>query len=458
MDSGATRSEVRLGARLKRHCAFDRFAGARRRIAGSIRGVTGRTGESMLERKGLTMFARGVVLAMGSVLALGCAEREAEPPGETQEIIANLVAAGFPSDDIMVVGGVVYVGRDAEVSLAASREMLQDVHAVGHSHEQYRTTNLVSAGLTKICINGSTFTGVFSTALDLAIQNYDQQPITFAMARTPSAGCSFTINAVIQAGLVGGFSGFPSGGLPFGTITIGGGLSAFSVDTIEHVITHEIGHTIGFRHSDFFDRSISCGGSPVNEESPPSGLGAIFVPGTPSGATVGGSLMNACFRTIETGEFTASDVIALRALYTPTQSNWRWCHKCQGLFFAGIPGAVCPAGGAHDGSLSGNYVLLHSVGGGDDHQDNWRWCHKCQGLFFGGIPGAVCPAGGAHDGSLSGNYTLLHTQALGPNLQEHWRWCHKCQGLFFGDIPGAVCPAGGAHDGSLSGNYALNFL
>jgi hypothetical protein len=414
----------------------------------------------MLERKGATMLTRGVVLAVGCcVLALGCSEPAVEAPSETHEIIANLIAAGFPADDIMIIDGVVYVGRDAEVSLAASREMVLDPHLDGHSHEeQYRTTNLISTGLTKICINGSTFTGVFSTALDLAIENYDQQPVTFAMARTPSAGCSFTINGVIQPGLVGGSSGFPSGGLPFGTINIGGGLSTFSVDTIEHVITHEIGHTLGFRHSDFFNRSISCGGSPVNEESPPSGLGAILVPGTPSGAVVGGSIMNACFRTLETGEFTSSDVTALRALYMPTQSNWRWCHKCQGLFFAGNPGAVCPAGGAHDGSLSGNYALIHSVGSGPDHQDNWRWCHKCQGMFFAGNPGAVCPAGGAHDGSLSGNYTMLHNVGAGAGLQDNWRWCHKCQGFFFGGNPGAVCPAGGAHDGSISGNYSLIHL
>jgi hypothetical protein len=240
------------------------------------------------------------------MLAFGCAAA----PDETEEIIDNLVHAGFPRNDIMVVDGRVYVGRDAEVSLTASREMIQ---TVGPGEEQYRTTNLISTSLSKICINGSTFTGVFSQALDLAIQNYDEQPLTFAMARTPSSGCSFTINAVLAPGVVGGSSGFPANGLPFGTINIGDGLAPFSVDTVEHVITHEIGHTIGFRHSDYFNRSISCGGAAVNEGD--AGVGAILVPGTPSGAVVGGSIMNSCFRTVETGEFTGSDVTALRALY-----------------------------------------------------------------------------------------------------------------------------------------------
>ena len=240
-------------------------------------------------------------------LTIGCA---AQPASDTQEIIDNLVAAGFPSNDIRVVHDVVYVGRDAQVSLEASREML----ASDASHEeQYRTNNLISTSLTKICIDGSTFTGVFSTALDLAIENYDEQPLTFAMARTPSTGCSFTINGVIAPGMVGGVSGFPANGLPFNTINIGDGLSTFSVDTIEHVITHEIGHTIGFRHSDFFNRAISCGGGASNEGD--GGVGATLIPGTPSTAVVGGSIMNSCFRPVETGEFTASDLISLNWLY-----------------------------------------------------------------------------------------------------------------------------------------------
>jgi hypothetical protein len=46
-----------------------------------------------------------------------------------------------------------------------------------------------------------------------------------------------------------------------------------------------------------------------------SDCGAILIPGTPSTAKVGGSVMNSCFRASENGELTASDKTALDYLY-----------------------------------------------------------------------------------------------------------------------------------------------
>ena len=138
---------------------------------------------------------------------------------------------------------------------------------------------------------------------------------------------------------------------------------------------------------------------------------------------------------------------------TQAQSNWRWCHKCQGLFFAGNPGSHCPAGGAHDQTGSGNYFLVQNASTYPG-QSNWRWCHKCQGLFFAGNPGSHCPAGGPHDKTGSGNYVLLQQSPFAPG-QHGWRWCHKCQGLFFAGNPGSHCPQAGAHDDAGSGDYSL---
>jgi hypothetical protein len=249
-----------------------------------------------------------LAVAICGALSFGCGTAV----DENEEIVSNLLEAGFPQSEISIIDGLIYVGGDAHVTLQASREMLQLVS--GTSEEQYRTSNLVGSSVTKICVNPtSTFNSYsrLSAGLDLAISNYNGLGLRITFARGPTTGCTANISARTMSG-TGGSAGFPSGGLPYGAINIGTGLQSYSTDVNEHVITHEIGHCIGFRHSDYYNRAISCG-SGGNEGS--AGVGAILIPGTPSTATVGGSIMNSCFRSTETGEFTSSDRTALNYLY-----------------------------------------------------------------------------------------------------------------------------------------------
>jgi hypothetical protein len=151
----------------------------------------------------------------------------------------------------------------------------------------------------------------------------------------------------------------------------------------------------------------------------------------------------------------------------PVQPNWRWCNKCQGLFFGGaLTESDCPAGGAHADpaqSRSGDYSLPHNAPPSPTRQDQWRWCNKCQGLYFGpGVGDSVCPVGSTHAPqaqSGSGNYSLSHNQPPSPEMQDNWRWCNKCQGLYYGGgVADSRCPAGDAHAPqaqSGSGNYSL---
>ena len=92
----------------------------------------------------------------------------------------------------------------------------------------------------------------------------------------------------------------------------------------------------------------------------------------------------------------------------PDQHNWRWCQKCQGLYYAGREHNHCPAGDLHDGSRSGDYIMHEHIDAWSvQHQSNWRWCKKCQGLYHvHDTDNGHCPAGGAHDGSGSGHYIL----------------------------------------------------
>lgn len=252
------------------------------------------------------MIRHAAVLLMSSAM-VAC---QMSPEAEQAEIVSNLIEAGFPENDIQLYDGLVYVGLDGHVTLDASREMLDS----GPGEEQYRTSNLVGWSVKKICVNPTSSFNSYSRlsqGLDRALANFNALGLRITFARGPTTGCTANIAAKTMSG-VGGSAGFPSGGLPYREINIGTGLQSYSLGVNEHVITHELGHAVGLRHSDYYNRSISCG-SGGNEGA--GTVGAIHIPGTPTTAVVGGSLMNSCFRSTETGDFTSSDRTALKALY-----------------------------------------------------------------------------------------------------------------------------------------------
>jgi hypothetical protein len=150
------------------------------------------------------------------------------------------------------------------------------------------------------------------------------------------------------------------------------------------------------------------------------------------------------------------------------QNLWRFCDKCKGLHFISNEDTPsygrCPAGENHVATSSPGYpagivvdyqIVMNNANAPGQH--DWRWCSKCQGVFYGpNQASSRCPAIGAHDGSASGNYSFVLNDPIAPG-QQNWRWCQKCQGLFYGPNQGtSKCPADGfRHDGSMSANYAM---
>lgn len=144
----------------------------------------------------------------------------------------------------------------------------------------------------------------------------------------------------------------------------------------------------------------------------------------------------------------------------PAQTLWRWCNKCEGLHYIANGDSprlgACTATGMHDPGGSGSYTVIQN-NPAPSRQSNWRWCRKCESLFFGGTPG-FCPAGGAHDGSQSSDYSLTMDVPTEPG-QHNWRWCRKCGALFYGPNQGSSnCAADrNAHDGSQSSDYTMYY-
>ena len=148
-----------------------------------------------------------------------------------------------------------------------------------------------------------------------------------------------------------------------------------------------------------------------------------------------------------------------------TQPGWRWCSKCQGMFYAMATGnhmGVCPADHQqHTDGGSGKYLEIYDAPESRKVQTGWSWCGKCMGFFYshaslgaGGM--GHCPAGGAHIKDGSGAYAAVIGED-GPRQQGGWRWCHKCMGMFYARASAGkgVCPADNAHhDDAGSGHYA----
>ncbi len=240
---------------------------------------------------------------------------------EFPEITKKLQEMNFNTDGLEKINfelpdGAIQEMFQVEGDIIFTRKQIENMKMGGDiTSKQYRTFNLVSNGT--INIMGYTGGGGFGlsskerTGLQWAINNYNRLNLDINFNLT--FGTNFGPQDMLvyhdpnQSGS-GGSAGFPSNGNPNKFVRIYG-LSGFSTNVNEHVITHEIGHSVGFRHTDWFSRQ-SCGQS--GESANPDG--AVHIPGTPTGFD-STSIMLACFSGSTNGEFNGNDVTALRYLY-----------------------------------------------------------------------------------------------------------------------------------------------
>ncbi|MEL6989124.1 MAG: M57 family metalloprotease [Bacteroidota bacterium] len=241
----------------------------------------------------------------------------------SDEIVKKLNATAFNPNGVRHVeierpDGTTEKALLIEEDITMSVDQLDDMFSYGgvdFTDKHYRTNALVNSPRT-IRVEGYTggsfaLTSKMRTGLQWAINNYNRLnlELNFVLTFGTNTSRDIVVYKVNNSG-GGGSAGFPSGGRPYKWVRINSGTNNFSTNVNEHVIGHEIGHCIGFRHTDYFSRQ-SCG---QNSNEGSAGVGAVYIPGTPSGYDPT-SLMLACFSTSTDGEFNGNDITALRFLY-----------------------------------------------------------------------------------------------------------------------------------------------
>lgn len=276
--------------------------------------------------KKLVVSAGMVMLLSGAMMS--CKKSATTDPAVLTQEEKNLVmAAGFnerwterTADGNYLIEGDILLTK---AQLEEMRGQTPSNNFIVADEEHYRTYNLVSvptSGTRTITVSMSTnFPPHYSTALDNALARYNSYGLRISFQRVSSGGeIHITGSNLGTSGggcILGQAAGFPtSSGNPASGFTLSTSSCAVTylntVDKADEVIAHEIGHCIGFRHTDYKKRA-SCGPGPGETAG---SIGAVHIPGTPTNVSGSyNSWMMACVN--NSPSFGDADVIALQYVY-----------------------------------------------------------------------------------------------------------------------------------------------
>ena len=260
-----------------------------------------------------TLLKGCVILSLPCILFFSCKKSSTETSVQnevSQAALDKIFALGFSNKNVTMDEGDYIVEGDIRIPKSDLSSQPESQFLRVGSEEQYRTFNLVQRVPRTITVSISSRISQFAPALDEAIARYNAENLLIKFQRVSSGA---EIEVVRGGGNYLASAGFPSGGNPYGQVKLNANAVAKQpLGTVASILAHEIGHCIGFRHTDYMNRSYSCGGQPVNEGS--SSVGAVHIEGTPTGPDPN-SWMLSCIGSGQNRPFNANDKKALGVLY-----------------------------------------------------------------------------------------------------------------------------------------------
>jgi hypothetical protein len=241
----------------------------------------------------------------------------------SKEVLDAILKMGFDTTGVIPFRDGYVVEGDI---LVKTEDLLKVKKVSKYRSQSYSTDNLVGNLPRVISVS---VTGLPQNYIDATINmiaRYNQQSLKIQFSYVTGTVGDINIVGFYERSRLLGQSGFPSNGNPYPSIF----LNTYHYDNaplgfLTSVIQHEVGHCIGFRHTDYMDKQYSFGGcstgtlSDQDRYETAQPLGANHIPGTSPSPSFESFMLAFTCNNIDRN-FNPEDIIALYYLYGISQT------------------------------------------------------------------------------------------------------------------------------------------
>jgi hypothetical protein len=256
---------------------------------------------------------RAVMFGMvtAATLLSGCSDDSSTAGPSNDPLVNQLISLGFRRDMIVDRGDYFLVEGDIEIPKRSVAELVEGERGIRPDF-QWRTTTIVGAAQVqniKVNLTGLGSQPAWQTAARQAIAEWNRLSCT-SVNLVEGTPAQITFSTYTDANNIAAIASFPTlGGAPGPTIRVNTNyiFTPNNSSTKLRNMAHEIGHTLGLRHTNW---------ASLNESS----SNAVHIPGTPTG-TDWPSVMNGATATHSWTGFSFYDAIAAKTLYPDLCAN-----------------------------------------------------------------------------------------------------------------------------------------